>query len=104
MYRDVAGWNPVARHEEVTVRWSDQVEVATGVPSWSPTETDLLLDLSRDVAHGTERRFAPLTAYAVGVAVGSRLGTHADDPGAREAILRELVTALSGVIEADPSA
>jgi hypothetical protein len=86
------------------VRWSDQVEVATGVPSWSPTETDLLLDLARDVAHGTERRFAPLTAYAVGVAVGSRLGSQADDPAAREGILRDIVTALSGAIDADPTA
>jgi hypothetical protein len=85
------------------VRWSDQVEVATGVPSWSPTETDLLLDLARDVAHGTERRFAPLTAYAVGVAVGSRLGSQAYDPVAREAILRDLVTALADAIDADPT-
>jgi hypothetical protein len=85
------------------VRWSDQVEVATGVPSWSPTETDLLLDLARDVAHGTERRFAPLTAYAVGVAVGSRLGSQADDPVAREAILRDLVTALADAIDVDPT-
>jgi len=86
------------------MRWSDQVEVATGVPSWSPAETDLLLDLARDVAHGTERRFAPLTAYAVGVAVGSRLGSQADDAAAREEILRELVTSLSAAIEPDPSA
>lgn len=84
------------------MRWSDQVEVATGVPSWSPTETDLLLDLARDVAHGTERRFAPLTAYAVGLAVGSRLGSQADDPAAREQVLRDLATALSAAI--DPTA
>jgi hypothetical protein len=86
------------------VRWSDQVEVATGLPAWNPTETDLLLDLARDVAHGTERRFAPLTAYAVGVAVGSRLGSQADDPAVREQVLRDLVAALSASIDPDPTA
>jgi hypothetical protein len=39
-----------------------------------------------------------------GVAVGSRLGSQADDPVAREQILRDLVTALSAAIDPDPTA
>ncbi len=35
-----------------------------------PVETDLVLDLARDVAHGVARPAAPLTAYLLGLAVG----------------------------------
>jgi hypothetical protein len=40
------------------------------MPAWSGDEANQILDLTRDVAHGTERRYAPLTAFALGVAVG----------------------------------
>ncbi|GAB2839507.1 hypothetical protein GCM10022221_43800 [Actinocorallia aurea] len=33
-------------------------------------DTDLVLDLTRDVAHSVARPAAPLTAYLLGVAVG----------------------------------
>jgi hypothetical protein len=52
------------------MRWSDRVEEALGMPAWSGDEANQILDLTRDVAHGTERRYAPLTAFALGVAVG----------------------------------
>lgn len=86
------------------MRWSEQVEALTGIEAWDRVETDLVLDLARDVAHGTERRFAPLTAYAVGVAVGQALGdaTTAED---RQDALRRLVTALTEAVpEVDPEA
>lgn len=35
------------------------------------SETDGLLDLTRDIAHGTERRFGPLTLYLLGQAVAA---------------------------------
>ena len=35
-------------------------------------EVDALLDLARDVAHGTERRFAPLVSYLAGKYVVAR--------------------------------
>jgi len=38
-----------------------------------PAETRTVLDLARDVAHAVERPAAPLTAYLVGLAVGSGL-------------------------------
>jgi len=37
-----------------------------------------VLDLARDVAHSTERRFAPVTAYVVGAYVAGRVATGAD--------------------------
>jgi hypothetical protein len=47
---------------------------------------DLVLDMTKDVAHGVARPAAPLTAYLLGLAVGS-----AGDP----AIARELATRIS---------
>ena len=40
--------------------------------SLGPEEVDILLDLARDVAHGTERKFAPLVSYLVGQYVVAR--------------------------------
>lgn len=39
----------------------------------SDDEVDAILDLARDVAHGTERRFAPLSAYLAGKYVTRRV-------------------------------
>lgn len=39
----------------------------------SDAEVDVILDLARDVAHGTERRFAPLSAYLAGKYVTRRV-------------------------------
>lgn len=39
-----------------------------GLPPVEDDEAELVLDLARAVAHGWERRFAPLAAYALGVA------------------------------------
>ena len=66
------------------VRWSERVEAGSGIPAWDRDETDLVLDLAREVAHGTERRYAPLTAFASGwPSAGSRrrgpLGAARDD-------------------------
>ena len=82
------------------MRWSEQVETTTGIDAWDATETDLVLDLARDVAHGVERRFAPLTAYALGVAVGCRLGEAAPDATRRHEILRELAGELAAAATA----
>lgn len=84
------------------MRWSEQVRAVTGVEAWDRVETDLVLDLAREVAHGTERRFAPLTAYALGVAVGSRLGKAAGSAGQRHDVLAELVASLVDSIEEAP--
>lgn len=49
----------------------DRVATALGVDSLDDTEIEALLDATRAVAHTTERRFAPLSAFLVGVAVGA---------------------------------
>jgi hypothetical protein len=40
----------------------------------SEDEIEAILDLARDVAHATERRFAPLSTYLTGKYVTRRLG------------------------------
>ncbi|MGN6607917.1 MAG: DUF6457 domain-containing protein [Jatrophihabitans sp.] len=42
----------------------------------SALDQDLLLDLTRDVAHGVSRPAAPLTAFLVGLSAGLEGGTH----------------------------
>lgn len=54
-------------------------------------EVSTILDLTRDVAHGTERKLAPLTSYLVGIHLGRRLEAGADRDGAlRDAVDRVL--------------
>lgn len=76
------------------MRWSEQVAATTGV-AWGPGEMDMMLDLVREVAHGVERRYGPLTAYAVGVAPGQRLGGDADTPEGRAELLASMAEELT---------
>ncbi len=52
-----------------------------GLPHLSAEEVTAVLDLTRVVAHGVERRFGPLTAYALGLAMSTR--TDAPERAAR---------------------
>lgn len=52
--------------------WPDRLAGALGEAALTDEEVALLLDLARDVAHGTERRYAPLSTFLVGVALGRR--------------------------------
>ncbi len=61
-----------------------QIAAALGVAPLTAQDQRLLLDLARDVAYRTERRYAPLSAFLVGVAVGAG----ADGTGVQEAITR----------------
>jgi hypothetical protein len=49
--------------------WVDEVCVALGL---NPDDIDVdeILEMARDVAHGIERRAAPVTAYLIGLAAG----------------------------------
>ena len=53
--------------------WLDRFADALQVPRLEPAEADSLLDLARVVAHGTERKNAPLAAFLAGrwVATGA---------------------------------
>jgi Domain of unknown function (DUF6457) len=57
---------------------------------------DLVLDLTRDVAHGVARPAAPLTAFLVGLAAGRS--------GGGEVEIRAAVGAIDLLVAARPSA
>ena len=63
---------------------------ALGVASLSAEEETLLLDASREVAHGSQRRNAPLSTFLLGVAVAGSSDRPAD--------LREAVSRLQAVL------
>ena len=54
--------------------WLTRIADALDLSPPSAEEIDLLLDTTRIVAHGTERKLGPLTTYLIGVHV-SRGGT-----------------------------
>nr|WP_244302006.1 DUF6457 domain-containing protein [Microbispora fusca] len=60
--------------------WTERVCRELGI---DPTQVDrtLVLDLTRDVAHGVARPAAPLTAYLLGLAQGA--GTAGPDAAGR---------------------
>lgn len=47
----------------------DRIAAALGVAALSDEEQTLLLECTRDVAHATQRRNAPLAAFLAGIAV-----------------------------------
>ena len=48
--------------------WVEEVRVALGLSD--EVDVQLVLDLARDVAHGVERRAAPVAAFLVGLSAG----------------------------------
>lgn len=55
----------------------------------STAEAEAILDLAREVAHGVERRFAPIAAYATGRALAADA-----DPAEREAAIRAVIAVV----------
>ncbi len=58
--------------------WLDRFADALRVPRLDPADVESLLDLARVVAHGTERKNAPLAAFLA----GRWAATGAGDPAA----------------------
>ena len=50
--------------------WLDRLADELGERRLEPAEISAILKVARDVAHGVERRLAPLTAYVLGLYVG----------------------------------
>jgi len=46
--------------------WLDRFALALGVAPLDTSEVEAILDLAREVAHGTERKNAPLAAWLAG--------------------------------------
>jgi hypothetical protein len=65
-------------------------ELGLEEPLASGDTTDLVLDLTSDVAHGVSRPGAPVTAFLVGVAVG-----RADDPAVAARDYAQKISALA---------
>jgi hypothetical protein len=48
--------------------WVKELSSALGLAD--DVDTDALLDVARDVAHGVERRAAPVTTFLIGLSAG----------------------------------
>jgi hypothetical protein len=74
--------------------WEREIADAVGEDALAPEELGIVLRLSRDVAHRTERRLAPVAAYLA----GARAGRLAAGGGARAEGLRDAERAIRGVL------
>ena len=68
--------------------WVDEARAALGLED--EVDVDLILDLARAVAHGVERRAAPVATFLVGLAAGRAGGGRAAEEAAA-AKMRALV-------------
>jgi hypothetical protein len=90
-----AGTGPEERRGE---EWLKRLADALDDQPITSTEFGKVLKLAREVAHGVERKLAPLAAFLAGVHVGRR----AAEGGSREEALAEAVAA-AGALLAEPS-
>lgn len=74
-------------------RWAAELAPALGLGTVD-VPTDLLLDVTRDVAHAIVRPAGPITTYLIGLAVAN--GMSAEDAAAR---VQELVNQKSDQAE-----
>ena len=76
--------------------WLGNLAEALGEPPLGSEETGAVLRLAREVAHGVERKIAPLSAFLVGAAVGRRAAAGE----AREDAFRQAVRAALALVPA----
>jgi hypothetical protein len=76
--------------------WLGNLADALGEPALGPEETGALLRLAREVAHGVERKLAPLSAFLLGAAVGRRAAGGED----REEAFRQAVRTTLALVPA----
>jgi hypothetical protein len=77
--------------------WMDEAAYALGEQSLLPEEVAVVLRLARDVAHGVERKMAPIAAFLVGAAAGRAV---ASGSGHRLKELRAAVETIRPLIPA----
>jgi hypothetical protein len=68
------------------VDWLDRYAEALGVEALSDQERRVLLRLAREVAHRTERPFAPLSTYLAGRYAAARGGSGESAGAVRDAL------------------
>ena len=74
--------------------WEAELATALGEDALAPEELGIVLRLSRDVAHRTERKLAPVAAYLAGAHAG-RLAT---EGGSRADALRDAERAIRAIL------
>jgi uncharacterized protein DUF6457 len=74
--------------------WMDRLADDLGEERLSPKEVGQVLKLAREVAHGVERKLAPLAAFVAGVHAGRRAGEGAS----REEALAESLRAAAALL------
>ena len=77
------------------MEFPNRLATALGVPDLDDATIESVLDLAREVAHGTERMYAPVSAFVVGYYVAGRVAAGADPNHAVEAALRAARDVLS---------
>jgi hypothetical protein len=84
--------------------WLDRFAAALGERPLSGAEMGAILKLARDVAHGVERKLAPLAAYLAGVAVGRTPAdpTPAGPPTADRMETRRAILSAAGEMIPEP--
>jgi hypothetical protein len=83
-----------------TEEWIRRLASDLGEPSLNSREIGQVLKLAREVAHGVERKLAPLAAYVAGVHVG-RCAAQGASPS--EA-LSEAIRAVDAILPVQPAA
>ena len=76
--------------------WMDKLVAALGEEPLEAREMGAVLKLARDVAHGVERKLAPLSTFVAGVHVGRRIA----EGSLKEDALAEAVAAARALIPA----
>lgn len=74
--------------------WIDELAEALGVEPLSEDEVERLLDVSRDVAHGVERKVTPLASFLLGMSVQSRMRDGDARAAAVDGAIQDLRAAL----------
>lgn len=74
--------------------WLGQLAMLLGEAQLSDEEQGLLLDVARDVAHGTERKATPIATFLLGAAVARRVTAGEERHAALSAAAADLRDAL----------
>ena len=76
--------------------WLGQLAMTLGEAQLSDEEQGLLLDVARDVAHGTERKATPIATFLLGTAVARRVAAGEDRHAALSGAANDLRGTLPG--------
>jgi predicted nucleic acid-binding protein len=87
------------RDDETAAAWLARLAAQLGDAAMPPATQAALLRLARDVAHGAERKLAPLAAYVAGRHVERRTGEGATETDA----LGEVTEAAARLLGETPS-